>query len=120
VTLPVTIYRQVVYDALIVVVSTCFYLEGKMYTEEIDRQTHWYASLVRGGIFVHRLRGTYHPLGQSWTLEVSLLGGVTKYQAKEHLENYLKAVYRAEGITFLTRRSQPEHQFYVQFFRGDL
>jgi hypothetical protein len=91
-----------------------------MYTEDIKRHVQEYATLANHGIFIHRLRGIYQPLGQSWTVEVSLLGGATKFLAKPHIENYLKAVYRAEGITFLTRRSQPEHQFYVQFFRGDL
>jgi len=91
-----------------------------MYTEPIERKDRIYYAMSLQGIFVYNLKGDYQPRGQSWTLQVTLTGPLTKYQAKAPIEAYLKDRYNASGITFLSKPSFKESQFYVQFFRGDL
>jgi hypothetical protein len=91
-----------------------------MYTEEISREDRIYYALSLQGIFVYNLQGQYSPPGQSWTLQVTITGPLSRFQAKAPLERYLTHRYKASGITFLRSRWNKENQFYVQFFRGDL
>jgi len=91
-----------------------------MYREDIKRHEQSYFTLANAGIFLHRLEGSFNPPGQSWTLEVSIMSALTRFQAKAPIEFYLREVYRATGITFLRRTSHKDNQFYVQFFRGDV
>jgi hypothetical protein len=91
-----------------------------IHNEEIARQTAAYAVLVREGIFAYNLVGNYARPEDDWSIQFSIIGPLSRQQAKRKAETYLSEVYRATGLYFYQRSSDKDNQFRASFHRGDL
>ncbi len=77
------------------------------------RHTH-YQELVALGVICGRLTRKFGTETR-WTLECTIVGDVSKADAKQYVESYCKSQWEAQNFSYTTKLGAPQNKFSVTF-----